>query len=107
LGFVFRVDNPDRAKRYFREAPGAPRTHVHVRRAGSWGEQFPLLFRDYLRHNEYDARSYEALKRALAKKHRDDRSSYTDGKGPFIWEIMQRADRWTHLVGWEAGPSDA
>jgi GrpB-like predicted nucleotidyltransferase (UPF0157 family) len=69
--------------------------------------EFALLFREYLRHNEHDARSYEVLKRALAARYRDDRSAYTDGKGPLIWEIMQRADRWTQLVGWEAGPSDA
>src|SRR5262249_11057136 len=49
LGYVFRADNTDLAKRYFREPPGTPRTHIHVRRAGSWSEQFALLFRDYLR----------------------------------------------------------
>lgn len=45
LGFVFRADNTDRAKRYFREAPGTRRTHIHVRRVGSFSEQFALLFR--------------------------------------------------------------
>ena len=34
LGYVFRADNPDLTKRYFREAPGTRRTHIHVRRAG-------------------------------------------------------------------------
>jgi GrpB-like predicted nucleotidyltransferase (UPF0157 family) len=45
LGFVFRADNTDRAKRYFREAPGTRRAHIHVRRVGSFSEQFALLFR--------------------------------------------------------------
>lgn len=45
LGYVYRADNTERTKRYFREPPGAPRTHIHVRRAGSFSEQFPLLFR--------------------------------------------------------------
>jgi len=49
LGYVYRPGNTERTKRYFREPPGAPRTHLHVRRAGSFSEQFPLLFRDYLR----------------------------------------------------------
>src|SRR5262245_18675518 len=51
LGYVYRANNPERTKRYFREPPGQPRTHIHVRRAGSFSEQFPLLFRDYLRIN--------------------------------------------------------
>lgn len=49
LGLVHRADNPERTKRYFREAPGHPRTHIHVRRAGSFAEQYALLFRDFLR----------------------------------------------------------
>jgi GrpB-like predicted nucleotidyltransferase (UPF0157 family) len=48
-GFVWRQDNPELTKRYFRERPGDPRTHIHVRRVGSFSEQFALLFRDYLR----------------------------------------------------------
>src|SRR4051812_21697689 len=40
LGYLFRADNPEQTKRYFREAPGQRRTHIHVRRAGSWAEQF-------------------------------------------------------------------
>ena len=44
-GFAWRADNPERTKRYFRERPGAARTHIHVRRAGSFSEQFALLFR--------------------------------------------------------------
>jgi GrpB-like predicted nucleotidyltransferase (UPF0157 family) len=49
LGYAYRADNPERTKRYLREPPGRPRTHVHVRRAGSFWEQWALLFRDYLR----------------------------------------------------------
>jgi GrpB-like predicted nucleotidyltransferase (UPF0157 family) len=40
LGYVYRADNPERTKRYFREPPGRRRTHVHVRRAGSFSEQW-------------------------------------------------------------------
>lgn len=38
LGYLFRADNPERTKRYFREAPGKLRVHIHVRRAGSFSE---------------------------------------------------------------------
>lgn len=37
-GYVYRADNPERTKRYFREPPGRRRTHVHVRRAGSFSD---------------------------------------------------------------------
>ncbi len=106
LGYVFRADNPELTKRYFREAPGQHRTHIHVRRAGSWAEQCALLFRDYLRAQADDAQRYAALKRRLAHQFGEDRLGYTEAKGPFIWEIIQKADRWSQKVGWEPGPSD-
>ncbi len=37
-GFVWRPDNHELTKRYFREAPGTRRTHMHVR--GAAGEAF-------------------------------------------------------------------
>jgi GrpB-like predicted nucleotidyltransferase (UPF0157 family) len=107
LGFVFRENNPDLTKRYFREKPGTRRTHIHVRETGSWAEQLALLFRDYMRTHEEDAKRYAELKYRLADKYRDDRYSYTNAKGPFIWEIMAAADRWSQETGWHPGPSDA
>ncbi len=107
LGFTFRANNPELTKRYFREAPGTRRTHIHVRRAGSWAEQFALLFRDYMRTHREDAELYAQLKRQLAKQYGYDRSGYTDAKDPFIWEVIYRADRWSQEIGWEPGPSDA
>jgi GrpB protein len=65
LGYVYRADTAERTKRYFREPPGTPRGHIHVRRAGSFSEQFALLFRDYLRATPDVAAEYEALKRSL------------------------------------------
>jgi hypothetical protein len=46
LGFFYRVDNIERTKRHFREPPGESRTHVQVRRAGSFSELYHLLLRD-------------------------------------------------------------
>ncbi len=105
-GFVHRADNPELAKRYFREQPGRRRTHIHVRLAGSWSEQFALLFRDYLRTHDDEARWYEAIKRELAAQYRDDRHGYTEGKGPYLWELMVRADRWASQTGRVTPPSD-
>jgi GrpB-like predicted nucleotidyltransferase (UPF0157 family) len=107
LGYVYRADNPDRARRYFREAPGQRRTHLHVRRAGSLDEQLNLLFRDYLRAHADEAAAYAALKRELAARFREDRVAYTDAKSPFIWQVLRRADEWAQATGWQPAPSDA
>ena len=104
---MFRPGNTDLNKRYFREAPGTRRTHIHVRRAGSWSEQFALLFRDYVREHEQEARAYAEVKYRLAEEYRDDRQGYTEAKGPYLWEIMKRADRWSQETGWVPGPTDA
>jgi GrpB-like predicted nucleotidyltransferase (UPF0157 family) len=107
LGYSYRSDNPERTKRYFREPPGRRRTHLHVRRAGSFSEQWALLFRDYLRADRDVALEYEAVKRRLAVQFRDDRHGYTDAKVPFMWEVIRRADEWAQARGWRPGPSDA
>jgi GrpB-like predicted nucleotidyltransferase (UPF0157 family) len=106
VGYVWRADNPELTKRYFREAPGAPRCHVHVRRAGSWNEQWALLFRDYLRTHPAAAADYEAVKRSLAATHRHDRHAYTDAKGDFFWATIRDADVWAGKTGWRPGISD-
>jgi GrpB-like predicted nucleotidyltransferase (UPF0157 family) len=107
LGYVYRANNPERTKRYFREPPGEPRTHIHVRRAGSFSEQFPLLFRDYLRVDRDIAAEYAAVKRRLAAQFPHDGVAYTNAKASFCWEIIHRADDWAQQTGWEPGPSDA
>jgi GrpB-like predicted nucleotidyltransferase (UPF0157 family) len=106
LGYVFRADNTDLSKRYFREKPGTRRTHIHVRQAGSWGEQLNLLFRDYLRIHEQDASRYAQVKMELAEIYRNDRIKYVDGKVEIIWEILMKANRWSQDVGWQSGASD-
>lgn len=107
LGYVYRAGNTERTKRYFREPPGTRRTHIHVRRAGSFSEQFALLFRDHLREHPDDAAAYAQLKQHLAARHRDDRHAYTEAKVPFFWETIRRADAWAQRIGWTPPPSDA
>lgn len=107
-GFVHEVGNPDRTKRYFREQPGARRTHVHVRPGGSFSEQFALLFREYLRHHPDRCDEYGRLKHELARRFPtpERRHEYVEAKGPFIWDTVRRADAWAQETGWEAPPSD-
>lgn len=106
LGFVHRANNPELTKRYFRESPGSRRTHIHVRLAGNWSEQFSLLFRDYMRTHDDDCHWYEGIKRHLAEQYGEDRHGYTDAKGPYLWEIMKKADRWAQETGHVPPPSD-
>lgn len=107
LGLTWRKDNPEKTKRYFRETPGTRRTHIHVRKLGSWHQQYPLLFRDYLRVHTADQLLYATTKRGLAAKFPNDRHAYTDAKDAIFWEIIRRADAWAWQAGWEPGPSDA
>jgi GrpB-like predicted nucleotidyltransferase (UPF0157 family) len=107
IGFDWRAKNPDLTKRYFREVAGHQRVHIHVRQSGSWGEQFSLLFRDYLRKHSEDAVTYSELKHRLASEHCTNRQAYTDAKGPFIWTVMRAATEWAQATGWQPGISDA
>jgi GrpB-like predicted nucleotidyltransferase (UPF0157 family) len=109
LRYIFRADNPNRTERYFREAPGHPRVHIHVKRAGSFGEQFALLFRDYVRAHLDVVSQYAQLKIGLAQRYSqlEDRAVYTEAKRPFIWKVIAQADEWAQQTGWLPGPSDA
>jgi GrpB-like predicted nucleotidyltransferase (UPF0157 family) len=105
-GFVWRADNPELTKRYFREQPGQRRTHIHVRRAGSFSEQLAFLLRDYLRTHPQWAADYGVLKHRLAPLLATDRHRYVEAQVPFVWETIRVADDWAQAVGWEPGPSD-
>ena len=107
LGCVYRSQNPERTKRSFREPPGQARTHVHVRRTGSFSQQFPLLFRDFLRTHPEHAEQYAQHKRRLAVQHPHDRQAYTDAKADIVWQIVHQTDDWAQRTGWEPGPSGA
>src|SRR5260370_96478 len=108
LGYIFRADNPERTKRYFREGPLQRRVHIHVRRSGSFSEQFALLFRDYVRTHTESASQYAQLKIGLAQQysHVEDRHFYTEAKSPFIWKVIAQADEWAQQTGWLPGPCD-
>ncbi|WP_336773205.1 GrpB family protein [Paenibacillus sp. MMO-58] len=106
LGFVYREDNPDMSKRYFRETPGNHRTHIHVRQAGSFSEQMNLLFRDYLRQHPEDRLRYGQEKHRLMELYKHERIKYVEGKGPIVWDILQKAHLWSQSAGWQPCLSD-
>ena len=69
---------------FCKPSPEVRTHHLHLVPYGSalWHER--LAFRDRLRADALLAAEYDALKRELAAKHRDDREAYTLAKWPFI-----------------------
>jgi len=106
IGFRHRVENKDLTKRYFREAPGNKRVHIHVRQSGSWSEQCSLLFRDYLRCHPADCTRYAEEKYRLMVLYRHNRQKYVEEKEPVVWDILRRAGKWSQDVGWKPGITD-
>lgn len=88
-------------------APPRPRTHLHVRRCGSFSEQFALLSRDYLRVPRSRAGAFATAKRELSPLLLTDRDAYVESKAPLVWDIVREADEWAQLTGWQPGRSDA
>jgi GrpB-like predicted nucleotidyltransferase (UPF0157 family) len=100
-------DPAEWSKLYLRAPASQRRTHVHIRQAGRANQRYALLFRDYLRHSEPAARTYRAIKEALARLHPDDLDAYYDVKDPVCDLIMQGAERWAQQTAWSSGPGDA
>ena len=69
---------------------GVQRYHLHLAPAGNpfWE---CLGFRDHLRSHPDDAERYAALKRRLARLHRNDREAYTVAKTDFIAGIGEES----------------
>lgn len=103
LGYWWMADNPERSKRYFRESGEMRRTHIHVRESGSFGQQFALLFRDYLRACPEECEYYAAQKRDLAKQEWESVGDFGDAKDPLFWEIARRANSWAQANAWRSG----
>jgi GrpB-like predicted nucleotidyltransferase (UPF0157 family) len=95
-------DDPARwAKFFFNERPGTRRANIHIRVAGSHNQQYPLLFRDYLRAHPNSARSIELIKRRLARLHPDDMDAYYDIKDPVYDLIWDAALQWAQWTRWQ------
>ena len=89
LGYQHRGDSGVPGKQYFRSNPRTRHLHVVEFGAEDWGRT--LAFRDYLRAHPAAVQEYEALKRDLARLHRDDRTRYLAGKASFIQSVLKWA----------------
>jgi GrpB-like predicted nucleotidyltransferase (UPF0157 family) len=96
LGYLFvpAPESPD--FHLFAKPPGRPRSHhLHVCEAGSDHEARHLAVRDFLRARTDEAARYAALKRALARKHPQDRLAYIAGKDQYVRDLEGRAVQWS------------
>ena len=107
LGYRWIRENPEKTKRFFLKISDAGRVHLHGRNIGTWHQQFPLLFRDYLRQHPDACSIYASEKRRLAAAYQNNRLAYMEAKNQIFWHIQYLADRWASETGWETGPSDA
>lgn len=71
-----------------------------------WRNQMTLLFRDYLRVHPEDCLRYAEEKHRLMKLFKNERLKYVEGKGPIVWDILQKSHIWSQEVGWKPGKSD-
>ena len=78
--------------------PGRP-TNVHIRVDGWPGQQFALLFVDWLRANPSVQDDYLALKRRVAAEHATT-GAYADAKEPWFLDAYRRAWAWADTAGW-------
>lgn len=65
--------------------------HIHVYQKDNPKYQEELLFRDYLRTDLQRMKAYETLKMNLSEQYRDNPRLYTEAKGSFIQETIEKA----------------
>ena len=91
-GYLWQCEYGVPGRRYFdKYSDGSPMelSHLHC-----YGEGHPaiaehLRFRDRLRSDPDAAARYVALKQSLRAQFTDERRRYTQGKGPFIQQILR------------------
>lgn len=84
VGYIARGNLGVSGREAFFWPEGEARHHLYVSPKTSEELQAQLRFRDRLRTDPVLAGEYEALKRDLAKRYRDDRPGYTEAKTGFI-----------------------
>lgn len=100
------LDAEQLSKRMVKPPPDQRPTNLHIRKSGMFNQQYPLLFRDYLRSSPVAAATYGHIKQVLATKFPNDIESYYDIKDPVCDAIMAAAGEWSAAGNWTLGPSD-
>ncbi len=90
LGYLYAPYLPEQMHWFCKPDPARRTHHLHLVPVGSRRYRDELAFRDRLRSDPGLAAEYEALKRDLAARHREDREAYTDAKSNFIRAALAR-----------------
>jgi dephospho-CoA kinase len=88
-----------RKRLYCSADPGRP-TNVHVRVEGSPGQQFALLFVDWLTANSQERSDYLELKRRVVAQGHASTREYAEAKEPWFVDAYRRAWEWAETTGW-------
>lgn len=91
LGYVHEGDKGVPGREAFLWSPGTRRHHLYLCLCDNTEHRRHVAFRDYLREHPGEAQRYEALKRDLAARFRDDRAAYNDGKTQFVEAVLKKA----------------
>lgn len=67
--------------------------HIHITYFGSKEHIDKILFRDYLRRHQEEARRYYELKKRWSEEAGEDRAKYTKLKTAYILEVLEKARR--------------
>ena len=84
IGYVHQGNLGVEGREAFRVPEGERRHHLYVSPTDSEELRAQLAFRDRLRESPSLRSEYDALKRDLAVRFRDDRMAYTDAKSDFV-----------------------
>lgn len=93
LGYEYRPDfGGPNIQLLFVKGPEEKRTHyIHLMKYNGSIWRNDLAFRDFLRKNGKRAKQYASLKKELASKFANDRTTYTASKADFIHETIKIA----------------
>jgi GrpB-like predicted nucleotidyltransferase (UPF0157 family) len=91
LGYRYKGQHGIPRRHFFYKGERTHHLHMLETSSGEWHDL--LDFRDWLRADAETARAYEALKRALAERHRDQVEDYAHAKTDFVREALSRARR--------------
>ena len=94
LGFAHV--HPEENGRIFLNKTGASKykdIHIHLVEKGNKEYREKLLFRDFLRGNQEEAKKYHQLKYKWEKEAKGDRDIYGKLKEFYIEEVIKRAER--------------
>lgn len=92
-GYVYKGEYGLPGRHFF--TLGTPVTHhLHLvaKDCPHWDRW--ILFRNYLRACPDEARRYDVMKKALAKKYARNRNAYTKAKTPLVTKLLAKAAKW-------------